>query len=89
MLKLNGKPFVLRPPSSIVGKIKDALDRSPADEIYTGGQVAAKANLGHSSVSDHGAHADLRSYTQRSGNFRYWGNPKAITDLRKQLEAVK
>lgn len=84
-LKLNGKPLVLRPESPIIGEIKKLLDKAPADELFTVQEVARKLGSGYHYVSDQSNREELAAYTLRVGKVRYWGHPRAIVELKKQV----
>lgn len=84
MLKLNGKPFQLHPTPPSVLKLTAALDKCPADELYLSADLA-KLGVSANSV---GTYSNLiPTYTCIVGKLRYYGNPKAIAELRKQVAA--
>jgi hypothetical protein len=85
-LKLNGKPLELRPARPTETQISNFLDNAPADELYLAQDLAKKAHVGSSSLTPSSWCGDLlRRYSARIGKLRYWGNPKAIAELLKQV----
>lgn len=91
-LKLNGKPLDLNPviPASIL-KIRGFLEKAPADELFENRDFAAKMNVAVSTLgraatayAEHvnGFTHSVRLYGQPQR--RFWGNPKAIAELRRQ-----
>jgi hypothetical protein len=85
ILKLNGKPLTLNPEAPIIGSIRQYLDKAPADELFTVGELARKIGSGENYVSDQSTKPQLAAYTMKTGKMRYWGNPKAIEALRQQV----
>jgi hypothetical protein len=85
-LKLNGKPFDLRPLTPTLEKMRGLLDSSPADELFDTLQLSKLVGKSVKSLrSDNATFVDpLPEYTARVGTKRYWGNPKAIAELRRQ-----
>lgn len=85
-LKLNGKAFHLNQKRPMVIQIQTSLDKAPADEIYTQGELARIAGLSLHSIRGDTAQliAILAAYTEKLGPKRYWGNPHAIAELRRQ-----
>jgi hypothetical protein len=85
VLKLNGKPLQLHPPTPTEVKIKGFLDKAPTDELYSSTELAKKAGVARSMVCDTGNRDQFKGYSARLGQIRYWGNPKAIIELLKQV----
>ena len=86
-LKLDGKEFSLWRTNPTHTKLKDFLDKAAVDELYTGRELARKTGVASSTVSDYAkGFVDVfgGDYTEKSGSVRYWGNPKAIAELRRQ-----
>lgn len=86
-LKLNGKPLQLRPASPTVQKLKAFLDKSPADELLTNSELGVRIHTHRSTIKTSSVFGNslLRGYSAKVGPIRYWGNPKAIAELRKQV----
>jgi len=83
-LKLNGKPFNLKPASPTETKLLHFLSRAPVDEIYTIPELSKKTGCARCSIERCEA---LAEFTTLLGPRRYWGNPKAIAELRRQAGA--
>lgn len=80
-LKLGGKPFSLTQPKPSVVVIKKFLDAAATDEIFTSQSLKDTAKVSNFDVYV----SDLAEYTQKLGRVRYWGHPKAIAELRRQV----
>ena len=86
-LKLNGKVFE-KHLSPLTIKVKAFLDKSPADEIFTIQEMALRAGVDPTSIrvcSFFGS-PELKDYNVKANTNRYWGNPKAIAELMRQIE---
>ena len=81
-LKLNGKAFDLNTPSPTETKLKAFLDKAPADEIYTVSELCRRAGIGSSTLGRY----RTAEYSAIVGKSRYWGNPKAIAELLRQVK---
>lgn len=86
MLKLNGKPFEIRPPAPSIEQIRTFLDAQPEDDLFSFSEMTARMGAGKDSLIQAGKvlHEYTRLYKQR----RYWGNPKAIVELNRRLNEV-
>lgn len=87
-LKLNGRPFDLHPARPTEAKIKALLDKAPADEILTTADLSCRLNSSRLTLRRNSAEygAGLPAYTATVGHNRYWGNPKAIAELLRQVK---
>jgi hypothetical protein len=86
-LKMEGKLFSMARPKPTVVALQKFLDAAPADEIFTPSLLAPAVKINFKTLTSgdlHGA-PELQPYTSRVGNYRYWGNPKAIAELRRQV----
>lgn len=81
-LKLDGQPFTPKLAPRIV--IQKFLSESPADEVFTSRNLAEKTGLMQQQVKDsvQAIWPDFHCIVART---RYWGNPKAIKELRRQV----
>jgi hypothetical protein len=86
-LKVGGKVFDPNPPSPKLLAIVAYLDKKPADELMTGDQLAAALKTSRQYVDDLSRHPRMSNYQQKTGKCRYFGNPKAIAELRRQVGA--
>ncbi len=86
-LKLNGHPFDLNPHTPTETKIIQYLDNSPADELYTLGEIAKRIGKAKSTINEQLRNPDNRigPYRTHIGNKTYWGNPNAIAELLRQV----
>lgn len=86
-LKLNGKPLDLSPKSPATDALRAWLDKAPQDEVFTGDVLSEKVKICR--TSSLGRAKDLLGdkYTLVIRGTRYWGHPKAIQALRKQVSA--
>lgn len=84
-LKLNGKLLNLHPPSIIVSRIAEFLDKSPHDELFTTEELAKRVAIGSQRPTQNAKNPALAAYSLLTGRNRYWGNPKAIAALREQV----
>lgn len=84
-LKLNGKPLDLNPPSPIVSKVIAFLDKSGDDELFTLDQIAEKTSVSLPGLSFRARGPEFVNYREKVARSYYYGNPAAITELRKQV----
>lgn len=85
-LKLNGRPFELATESPSVRRIKDLLDRSPKDELFTRVELAKRVGVSDRVIQSFlGANDALAAYSCKVANTRYWGHPAAIKALEQQM----
>ena len=86
-LKIHGKlpsAFSTRP---LITKIKTFLDKLPNDEIYAGKDLQRAAKLSAwSTTKEIIDHPALKGYSHKIEMVRYWGNPKAISELMRQTQ---
>jgi hypothetical protein len=85
-LKLHGKPFELRPLTPSQAKLKTLLDTLPADEIFDAEALGKKTGMSANYVGDLLRPDIFSEYGQKVGRDKYYGNRKAIAELRKQVE---
>ena len=86
-LKIHGKlPSAFSVPP-LITKIKTFLDKLPNDEIYGTTELIEKMK-GSEWVKTRftWGHPALRGYSVRLPQVRYWGNPKAISELMRQTQ---
>ena len=88
MLKLNGKPLLLRPPSPSTIRLIQTLNRKGANAIFLTDKIAQMTEIAPSYFGNPAfiKQKCLAPYTVRAGKLRYWGNPKAIVAFRKQVK---
>lgn len=85
-LKVGGKAFSLRPSSPNMEKVTSYLDKSPVDELFTMAMVEKALGLDDQTIRR--AIADRKAdYCHQIGRICYYGNPKAIAELRRQVNA--
>jgi hypothetical protein len=69
-------------PSPAVRRIVTLLDRLPADEVITTKELAARLRLSASWVTSvMGTRPAVARHTAKVRNVRFWGSPKAISEL--------
>jgi hypothetical protein len=86
-LKIHGKlPSKLTVPPLIV-QIKGILDNSPEDEVFATQEFCEIANCSDViQTSRYNKHPILEGYSHKIEQVRYWGNPKAILELKRQTK---
>lgn len=85
-LKIAGKPFAVKQATPTVQKVIAFLSKSPADELYTGPELAGKIRVSPSWVRNISAgERELQPFTARVGVKRYYGSSKAIAELLRQI----
>jgi hypothetical protein len=84
-LKLNGRTLCLHKEKPSIVAVRQFLQKAPADELFTADEVARRAFLNHDQVRRIARDLD-DDITHRVGCIRYFGSPKAIAALRKQVE---
>lgn len=82
VLKLNGKPFSLHTEAPTTITVRKTLDKAPPDELFTTQELLKRAGVGRSSLV-RGSGFD--TYRLKVGPKVYWGHPKAIAELKKQV----
>ncbi len=86
-LKLDGKKFEINPMCEPLRKIFEVLDVSPHDELYSSEELNRKIGCGPTYVQHHVTNDPrFAAYSFRIKMRRYFGHPKAILALRKQIE---
>lgn len=89
-LKLGGKPFKLQK-NNIGTRTQQYLDALTPKEILTSQELARALNVSHGSLKNQAGDPILFPYKQlisfETTRKLVWGNPKAIQELRRQLEA--
>lgn len=86
-LKLDGKPLSLvRTPPSLV-KMSTFLKSAPTDELFSAQELARVLKLSHHGMNEmrFTQAPELVDCTFKIGNTRYWGHPKAIAELKRQV----
>lgn len=87
-LKMRGKPFEAHPMRPTVKKLLDFLNKAPVDEIFTLASVAQRSGVAFSTLRSCNSYlAGLAGFTEKVGGVRYYGHPKAIAELRRQVAA--
>lgn len=90
-LSLDGKPFHTFQLPPIVQKVIKFLDQQSPTEIFTVSQLARLVGCSMRTLKDNGSLPELEKYSAlaRLGPTlkRLWGNPRAIEELRRQLES--
>lgn len=88
-LKLNGKPLVLHPPSPVIQAIHDFLSKAPKDELYDCTELGAKLSCTPGFLQESRCHGKelLKGFTANVRGKRYYGNPAAIAELQRQVNA--
>jgi hypothetical protein len=89
MLKLNGKPLDLNAPTPALLKIKDFLDRSAKDDVFTLAHMKAAAGVGECTLRDFSADQRFAPYSMSYGRHRqlHFGHPSAIAELKRMVGA--
>lgn len=85
VLKLNGKPLDLSPKSPGVEAVRLFLDKLPQDEVLTTDVLVKRAKTSSSTCTK--AKQNMAGYSLVVGRNCYWGHPKAIQALKKQVIA--
>lgn len=92
LLKCNGKPLELNAPSLPLSNLKALLDKGKHDEVFIGEDIAQRIGIkpktlralaGEYSRSMPGYSTKVRN--GRGHIIRYWGHPKAIAELERQV----
>lgn len=81
-LKLNGGPLVVALPSKDVAR--KFFDSKPG-EVFTLAYLATALNIAETTLKT--ALIGMRECTYKIGATRYYGHPKAIAELRRQVSA--
>ena len=84
-LKLNGKPLVLNDASPCTKKLVSFLNSTPADELFTAQELCRKGGFSLNTVKNVGLMDEFKDLSLKAGRIRYWGSPKAIAELRRQV----
>jgi hypothetical protein len=85
-LKLNGKPIDVLSLKSDRESLLRFLDSSDADELFSKSELEKRGYT--RSQLEKWATNETR-YSCKIGQTRYWGNPKALRELDKQLKAAR
>jgi hypothetical protein len=83
-LKLDGKIFSPRSPTKSILKVLAVLEQLPPDELLTTKALLGRCNVARSTV-DHAVDVNFSEFSTIVGRVRYWGNPKAIKELLRQV----
>jgi hypothetical protein len=87
LLKLNGKPFPEE--ATVAQRIISTLNAKPKDEVFTTDVLAQTVGIHSATLMQKGStNSQLARFTAKIGRARYWGNPAAIQELRKQMEGT-
>jgi len=81
--KLDGKPLDLRPIPPSVIQVKLFLDKQKADDLFSTSELCKKTRVAERTLRQNDE--SLIGYSLRVGVNRYWGNPKAISELQRQV----
>lgn len=81
-LKLDGKPLIVTTVSPAVLKVRDMLDSSPADEVFSSGEMERK---GHNGRTLDRFVSTFPQYTRRWKGKRYYGSPAAMEAFDKEI----
>ncbi|HEY1502599.1 MAG TPA: hypothetical protein VGF88_23695 [Acidobacteriaceae bacterium] len=86
-LKLAGQPFDLARAVTQTVRLKTALDKTPADTIYRADELAKVSGVREKDIRQTSTfgHSLLSGYSAKVGATRFWGNPKAIKELLRQV----
>ena len=82
-LKFNGKAFS---PVSPLKKVIQYLDSCPHDEIFDHYEVSERLGLPRRYIGDRYIKGGLERHAAKAGGRLYVGHPKAIAELRRQME---
>lgn len=74
---------------AIVKRVIDFLDCEKENHFYSRSGLAEKLNVKFTYVCNYVGHNALNKYKIRVGPRVYYGNPKGIAKLRKELEGKK
>lgn len=88
-LRLRGRPFQAKPPAPATIAIVKFLDAAPSKEVFEVDQVANKTGFQIKTISSYAKSPMLADYSVRLGATRYWGNPKAIAQLKREFPEAK
>ena len=83
--KVNGKPTELINLGLVSAIVRKLLDDSPHDELLTNDEVSRR--LGRDARVVAQQRQKLPAYHALAAGRSYWGNPKAIAELKRQLAA--
>ena len=86
-LKLNGKPIGLCPESPAVRRVREFLDRLPADELLDRQELSARVHVATDYLHT-GIQQRLPGYHAVLNRKQVWGNPRAIQSLQQLMEAA-
>jgi len=85
-LKLDGERLVVKQSSPLLRRIKAFLDAAPPDDLFTMQKLARLIPCCDSRIAHYTSSPELQGYSLPFGNRRYWGNPHAVAELRRQKE---
>lgn len=78
-MKVDGKPLDLQADTPSIAMIRQFLEGSPEDEVFTSETVLSKLNISQFSLTR--ARPKLEGLSMLHGKNRYWGSAKAIAAL--------
>lgn len=82
-LKLHGKPFDFAAPTPIAVRVRAFLDKQKDDDLLLTGDILAALNIRIRTLNNYTVR-DLADYYEIArGRNRYWGNKRAIAELRR------
>lgn len=82
-LKLHGKPFDIFPPSTVTSRVRAFLDKQKDDDLLLTADVLAALNISIHILNRY-ASRELKDYYELAhGRNRYWGNRRAVAELRR------
>lgn len=90
-LKLNGKGFDLKNAGGVMMRLQAFLDAAPTDELFDSMELAQRVETDRNNLTSGSIarNPKLSAYSARIGSARYWGNPKAIAELKRQTQAMQ
>ena len=84
-LTLDGKPLNLKPVSPSLEKVRAFLESLKDDELVTTPVLSERTGVGLTYVRDMVPLAPFKGCRHKVSRSLYWGNPRAIAALRKEI----
>lgn len=85
VLKVNGVAFSLRTVTESEKKLIDFFSRAPADDVFLPESLPRATGISRNVIDRHFRSGNLSAdFTAKVGKRRYYGNPKAIAELKRQ-----
>jgi len=88
-LKVDGKPLDLHSPPPMVCRIMAFLATLPDNEVMTSQKLLTSLGVSIASIEKASPHKSLNTYKAKHAGRLYWGNPRAIAELRRQQKETE